>query len=96
MDTALPFVETSQQPSEFKKVIIGFAYKFAVEIIFFFAAAISVTVLWYLVFHCIDLNDHQNTYVYNPYELKYITIVICGVKRRVAVKRFYRKVVLGQ
>ncbi len=76
------------QPSEFKKVIVGIAYTFAVEIIFFLIACASITVLWYLVFHCIGLTDHQSTYIYHPYEIKYITIVVGGMKRRVAVRKY--------
>lgn len=96
MNTALPFAETSQQPSEFKKLVVGIVYKFAIEIIFFIAAAIGIGVLWYLVFHCSGLSDHQKGYVYHPYELKYITIIIGGVKRRVAVKKFYKRRILGE
>lgn len=79
------------QPSEFKKVVLGIAYAFAVEIIFFLVACASIAVLWYLVFYCIGINDQQSTYVYHPYEIKYVTIVIGGVKRRVAVRQYLNK-----
>jgi hypothetical protein len=94
---SLPYAHAEeQQPSEFKKVVLGLVYTFLVEIIFFLGAALSVAILWYLVFHCVDLNDHQQVYVYHPYEVKYLFITVGGMKRRVAVKKFWNRKILGQ
>lgn len=95
---ALPYAHhvEERQPSELKKVVVGILYTFAVEIIFFLVAALSISILWYLVFHCIDLSDHQRVYVYHPYEVKYITITVGGIKRRVVVKKFWKSKILGQ
>lgn len=90
MDATLSYVET-KQPSELKKIAIGFIYKFTLEIIFFLAAAIGVAIIWYAAFHCVGVSDHQNTYLYTPYELKYFTIVIGGMKRRIAIKKYLNK-----
>lgn len=96
MEATIPYITREVKQSEFKKIAVGLLYSFAVEIIFFLAACISITVLWYLVFHCVGKSDLQKVYVYDPYEVKYLTIVIGGIKRRVAIKKFYRCKILGQ
>jgi hypothetical protein len=88
---SLPYEHNSErQPSELKKVVVGFIYTFAVEIIFFLIAAACMAVMWYLFFHCLRVSDHQKVYLYDPYEVKYLTIVIGGYKRTIAVKRYFK------
>lgn len=98
MEATLNIYEPVKKSSDFKKAITGLVFTFAIELVFFAIAVIGVSVLWYLVFYCTGSRDHQNTYIYNPYELKYFIITVGGIKKRVAVKRFLhrRKIIVCQ
>lgn len=76
---------------EIKKVIIGIIYHFGLEILFFAIAATIIYLLLMTVQHAMHLPPTQRFYFYDPNEVKYFIVVVGGYKKKVAIKKLYKK-----
>jgi hypothetical protein len=76
---------------EAKKVALGLLYYAGLEILFFLIAAGSIWLMWALLTNAIHISSQQHSYVYHPYEIKYLVITIGGIRRRVAVRRYFER-----
>lgn len=81
---------------QLRKTLLGLLYTWGLELMFSTIGSLCIAAIWYAAFHFTGLADKQSTYIYHPYELKYFVIVVGGIRRRIAVKKFYQKRILGQ
>jgi hypothetical protein len=96
MKLTLPieFAASESSPNrlkEIKKVALGLCFYCGLELLFFTIAAISIWFIWMTVQHALRMPSVQNTYLYDPNEVKYLVIVIGGIKRKLVVKKFLRR-----
>jgi hypothetical protein len=87
---------TEQKPKinwlrEIKLATVGFISMWLVEIIFFCITAGSIWLIWIGVQHAMHLPPRQNTYLYSDQEVKYLVVIIGGMKRRIGIKRFCKR-----
>jgi hypothetical protein len=96
MKLTLPLDFAASEPApnrlkEFKKVAVGLFFYCGLELLFFAIAAVSIWLIWMTVQHALRIAPVQNTYLYDPNEVKYLVVVIGGIKRKLVVKKFLRR-----